>query len=672
LIGCAAPEHSREKMSHENLYSLFGQRALDDPFSCVESLFAFVKNRNVNTVVYHTPYQLMQNTLLQPDVGGFGRFCYLPTGERLYVKIRSFFGTSECKARALAQIEYGETREISILVTTIENPLKSGTLKILVASWLTNEAPHHTTPPPPVCRVAPSQAAYGSSCAPFVLIDNFAGKRKNIVCIGGYEAIWAGSTTIIKTWDHVRTCAAETSVNRGIVNAYLAEWVAGVEKRSKVDLSVIFECSETTLKQILTKSATKVHKTLNKRQEHPDKNDAPDPCVKDFTDAVRISNSFLDQGTLAAFVDLIARDTFKGVQVSVFNAPTKFPLYMTACVLLSAFPEMARLPHTGNDNSDDKAASNVLIGMFRSLTTGLDRSSGKRTTAIEAILSVACDGTSLPAGTANKKTPEGTLKSVYALKTGMKECEEARAVPYSLEHMRRQGAALVQELFGKFPTELQNWISNSNEEFLGRDTHADALETTCDRVSKLNLAERRRLSGATGGTAMATSSTVRHSSRESMQRVVLELMIEVNTFLTDGTFKAHRFAPINSPSDEAIQGSKTGLEMNAIACRTTHADLITYFYSGVSALITDGISRVVCIRPTTSVTCGDCGDDFDPLWTLPRDNLSLCSECSVLFCHGCYLERMERLKLANGGGNTITACFMEANNDLLQCRRCTR
>jgi hypothetical protein len=611
----------------------------------------------------------MQNTLVQPDVGGFGRFSYLPTGERIYARVRSFFGTSECQKRALAPIEYGETREISILVTTIENPLKSGTLKILVASWSTNEVPHHTTPPP-VCRVVPSQAAYGSSVAPFVLIDNFAGKRKNIVSIGGYEALWAGSTTIIKRWDHVRECAAETSVHRGIANSYLAEWVAGVEKRSKVDLSVIFECSDNTLKEILTKSATKVHKTLSKRQEHPDKNDAPDPCVKDFTDAVRISNSFLDQGTLAAFVDLLARDTFKGVNVSVFNAPTKFPLYLTACVLLSAFPEIARLPHTGKHNSDDKAASNVLIGMFRSLTSGWDRTSGKRTTAIEAILAVACDGTS-SFGSANKKTPEGTLKSVYALKSGVEECEEAKHVPYALEHMRRQGAALVQEIFGTFPTELQSWISKNNEEFLGRDTHADALETTCDRVSKLNLAERRRLSGATGSTSMATSATMRHSSRASMQRVVLEIMIEVNTFLTNGTFKAHRFAPANSPSDEATHGSKTGLEMNAVACRTAHADLITYFYSGVSALITDGIPRLVCIRAKTSVQCGDCGDDFDPLWTLPRDNLSLCGECSVLFCQACYLERMEKLKLANGG-NTITACVLEENKQMLQCRRCTR
>ena len=273
---------SKNTMSSENLHSLFGQKALDDPFACIESLFFCMRTPNVNTVCYHTPYQLGHNTLLQPDVGGFGRFCYLPTGERLYVKVRSFFGTSELQKRALLPIEYGETREISILVTTIENPLKSGTLKILVASWLTNEAPQHTTPPP-VCRVAPSQAAYGSSCAPFVFVDNFAGKRKNVVSIGGYEALWSGSTTIIKKWDHIRECAAETSVNRGIVNSYLAEWVAGVEKRSKVDLSVIFECSETTLKQILTKSATKVHKTLNKRQEHPDKNDAPDPCVKDFT-----------------------------------------------------------------------------------------------------------------------------------------------------------------------------------------------------------------------------------------------------------------------------------------------------------------------------------------------------------------------------------------------------
>ena len=656
---------------HENLFSIFGSRGLDDPSRCAQELFDCIRNPSVNIVVYHTPFVLEHHTLVETEVGGFGRFSYLQTGERVYIRVRSYFGPSHVKGRALIPMCDGETREISVLVTPIERPLSEGTLKILVATMHVHETPAYRYKPP-VCAVAPSQASYGASVAPFILLNNFAAKQKRLVSLCGYEAIWSGSTTIIKTWDNIRNCSIKTSVGRGIANCYLAEWIASVHKRTKVDLAVIFECSEDTLRSVLSKCTNKIHKTLTQRLDHPDAAEiAVDPCVNDFQESIQMANTFLEQGTLGAFVDLIARGTFSGVKVSVFNAPTRFPLYLTACVLLSAFPEMARLPHTGEHHRDDKAASNLLIGMFRSVTTGIDHTSGSRTTAIEAILAVACDGlASFCANKTSEPTPSGKLKSVYTQTTRTQEIEEAQHIPYALEHMRRQGAALTQELFGKFPSELQNWISNQGEEFLGREAYNSALGVVFDRVSVLNVCERRRVSGATGTTSMATSLTMRHSTRESMQRVVIEMMLEVNTFVTDGTFRGARRTPTNSPADEATHGAMSGLRRNAFACRTAHADLIKYFTAGVTALITDGIPRILCIRPTTFVKCGDCGDDFDPLWTLPRESLSMCAQCSILFCQCCYLDRIKLIKTVYNDNNTITPEALAENQHILLCRRC--
>lgn len=652
----------------ETLFSIFYSEALVDPFPSIQKLFDAIKNPNVNTICYHTPFSLGNFNIFQPNIGGFGRFAYLPTGERLYVRVRSFFGRDELKGRALVPISYGETRELTIVVTSLDNPFKNGSIKTILATWIAFEPPFITSDPPqPAIVVAPTQAVYGASVAPFVMIDNFVGRQKKSISIGGYHVLWSGSTTIIDRWDHRRNMPSATSVYRGIANANMAEWVAGVEKRSKTDLSVIFECSEKLLKDTLTKSANRVMKTIEERKNHP-MGIEEDPCVSDFTEAIRLANFFFEHGSLGAFIDLLARDTFKGVPVPVFSSPTKFPLYLTTCVILAAFPEMARLPNTGAKHREDRASANKLIDMYRSLTVGFDSSSGQRTTAIEAILAVCCDGVGWAFDTTLNTESNKKMKSVYSTHS---EGEKISHVPYTLEHLRRQGAALCQELFGHFPSDLQNWISASHVPFLGNEAYADALDGVCDSVSRANLNEFRSATGATGSTGMATAAAVRHSSKEAMQRTVLEIMLEVNTFSTDGTFRSCRYAQINTPSEDATHSPETGLKRNAAAFRMVHTQLLAYFNSGISELITSGIPRVVCLRPNTVIRCGDCGDDFDPLWSFPRDNAALCEECNVLFCVKCYLNRVFAIKEANNG-NTLTQEAMCANRSLMRCPFCSK
>ena len=656
----------------ENLWTLFGNDALSNPFPYVQNLFDCITNKNIETVLYHAPFELPQLSLFQSDAAGLGRFAYLPTGERLFVRVRSYFGNSEVRGRALLPIEFGERREITLVVTSISNPLKVGSLKVVIANWLTNEPPDPTRGAPPRAVRSPSQAAYGISIAPFVLLDSFAGKNKKPVSIGGYEVLWAGSSTIIESFDTLRDCALRTSVQRGISNNYLAEWVAAVSKRSKVDLSIIFECGVSTLEQVVTKTVTKIGRTIEARNAHPTRNELAE-TIADVPSALRLANYFFEHGTLLAMVDMLARDTFKGVGLSVFNVPTKFPLYMTTCIFLSAFPEIARLPNTGASHAEDSSNAAALIELYRSSTAGTDRATGQRSSAFEAVLAVACDGAG--AFTERKlscNSKDGSVKSVYVRADGSGKSEEhASHVPYAIESMRRQGAALVQELFGHFTRETQAWDGKNKASYLGKETFATALNTTSGRLARIAISDRRKASGSTGSAAQAWARSVRISTRAAMQRVVLEIMIELNRFLTDGTFRMCRYAAENTPEEEAVSGIATGIARNANACRVVHSDLVTYFTSGVSALITDGIPRVFPIRPNTRVRCGDCGERFDPLCVTTRDNLAVCEECNVLFCLGCYSIRVKNMIAANGG-DPITLQTMNEHPHLMRCVRCVR
>ena len=193
--------------SSENLWSVFGSAAIegDDPFALTDQLFATIANPNVNTVIFHSSYELGMHQIFQPDVGGFGRFAYLPTGERLFVRVRAFFGSNEVFGRALLPIEYGECREITVVVTSLVNPLKQGSIDVIVARYNVVNAPDQRHGAPPQAHRAPIQGAWGISVAPMVLIDQFiplkarsdddiekSAARKKTVSIGGYEALWAG------------------------------------------------------------------------------------------------------------------------------------------------------------------------------------------------------------------------------------------------------------------------------------------------------------------------------------------------------------------------------------------------------------------------------------------------------------------------------------------------
>ncbi|MEC7000406.1 MAG: hypothetical protein VXX04_01065, partial [Actinomycetota bacterium] len=376
----------------------------------------------------------------------------------------------------------------------------------------------------------------------------------------------------------------------------------------------MFEATPDAFEQAATKSIKKIEKTLEFELAHPDQGKRFPENLHDASEALHLSNYFLEHSTLAAMVDLMARDTFRGLNLTVFSTPTKFPLYLSTCVFLAAFPELGRLPSaSGPAHAEDAANCAVLIEMYRNMTTGVDKASGTRTSAFEAVLAVACDGCGDGCGGASmaprscKTTGSGKNKTIYVRAgeaTAGGESTSAHLI-YSLENMRRQGSALVQELFSHHTNEFQDWAYKKCTPELGKDANAAATDAVYDSTWRALLAETR-VGGSTGTSAFSGPRSLRVSRLEAMQRVVLELLTEVNSFCENGTYRMTRFAPQNTISEEAVS-VETGVERNANACRVVHQELCNYFHCGISALITEGIPRVMPLRPNTRVKCGDCG-----------------------------------------------------------------
>lgn len=646
---------------HANLYSIFGSEALLTPLEHSYKLFEKIKNRNVETVVYHINYELEPYSLIQPDVAGFGRFSYLPTGERLFCRVRSFFGANEVFGRSLLQIEYGERREISILITSINNPLKQGAFRIIVAEWITYESRDESFGAPHAAKRAPSQAVYGTSIAPLVLIDSFVGKNKRPLSMGGYEVLWSGTTTIVESsMDTSGNVPLATSVQRGIANCQLAEWVVGVASRSKSYFPVVYACIPSAFNDVLKKNAVKINRRLEERSLAHRQDAELDP-INTFSDAVAGANRFLEHTTIGAIVDLLARDTFRGVKLPIFNTPTKFPLYLTTCVFLAAFPELARLPNSGALNDEDASNASRLLQMYRSVTTGTDPATGVRTTAFEAILAVVCDGVGSIAPV-NNGVKSGRRRSGAS-------ADDASQV-HIIENMRRQGAALLQELFGEFADETRTWAAQKHTTLLGSSCAASAMDATSNQLVQLSTIERRRSARCTGSSASIARSC-RSSRRDAMQRTVLGILVATNQFVSDGTFRMVRYASVNDATEDAAIGVASGIERNVNACQVVHSELASYFSVGISALIATGIPRIFPLRYGTVVVCGDCGVEFDPLGVFVRDSMANCECCNIIFCMDCYTIRVANMVAANNG-NTLTVETMEAHANLMRCARCVK
>jgi hypothetical protein len=666
-------QHVAMPETSENYWSLFGSDgATSEPQALLEMVFAPLQDPHVDTILQSTIFgRDSYQTLFHPEFGGFGRPVELPTGEMLYFRARCRIGTTVIAPRLFDPLLVDETRELTFVVLAPKAARRSGQFSQLLAYYrpLSNNAPpaHEHIPQ------SPSRGVAGMNVAPMLLIDRHAPKGKT-AAVNGCPALLCGSTTLV---DGANACMMSrnkcSDLARGIDHLTLAEWVVGVPRSERRDHAQVVEMSRGDYNEAQKKSADRIEaglKAIADARAH-----GPDGLPAETHTAVRpaltCAFGFSDHLALGGFLDALACDAYAGVSLPVFEMPTRFPLYIVACVLLAARPDLARLPTTAASRLEDGACGKRLLQHFYSSTTGIHAGTGVRATAIEAIIEVAGDDVST--AISERSGPLRDMACFQVIVTGANErgetTEDVRSIPRGAEAMRRAGAALLQELYAQPPTVMQDAARAKTQEFLGPDQTTAAVGVVeCPIAASLEARDRAR--GVVGGWLPELQRRLRRSSRSAMQRTLLSLMVEVNQFAESGVFRMRRYAPLNSEADDAGLGERTGLKRNLAACQSLRQDLIAFYSLAAEQLSYMQIPLAYPIRPRTRAKCGICGNGFDPRTLACRLMLTSCNnvKCKAPFCGDCYRSRAATLRHAAGG--VPSDDFLISNSGMLSCRKC--
>ena len=646
-------------MTTVDLHNIFGTEALaGDASELVAQLMKPLQGPHVLTHVMVAAHEFNAR-IFSPEAHGYGRFAYLLTGERLYCRVNSYFGSSRADVAPLEELRFGETRILSFVVSSINSPFHVGSSKVVIAKYLLNQTDHPDAFPEKTSGLSinnpASQAVFGISCSPVVLIDRFVGRSKKVVAIEGHVAVWCGSTTLCDTWRAPSTTIAE----RGIQSIQLAEWVAGCAP-SRFESGITAELSTPTFDGLFVKSAARVEATIKASLAHPKEGADIDP-VRTFVDAKNVAHVLLERLTLGGIIDLISADVYAGIPV--FDSPTGFALYASVCVLLAHSPESARLPVSGQ--CEDRVNASAFMRLYQALVPGVDMASRTRCSALEALVQTMCDGI------LKSDAPKGdttTFKSVYQTTRAGKVCEEVTDVPFVVESMRRQGAALVQELYGTIPIDFE--AHQFQKLPMEKALWEEGFFQTTNVVSQNMLACKRKAKLIQGSITHLNTEISRVSNLNARQRTLLTMMIDVNEFLMTGVYCMRRVCADNSAQEYAAAGAHTGIQRNIGAMRMGMQAISDYFNHGVKVLIEQGLPRAMPLRFNTRTKCGDCGEQFDPRETIGRDLLTGCQRCGIMFCNPCYKRKVEELKAYNNG-NTLTYAVLAEHTHALMCTNCS-
>lgn len=628
-------------MHTENLCTLFDRDALR--CKSAEELVAELSDpmlaSGVECVLYSTMFSHEQFSLFSPEVGGYGTPLQLPTGELFYMRMRACIGTSPFAVRGREPFVPNETREIVTVVVGASR--KSGVHYRLVATKydLQNDAPLALGS----LREARTRACYGCNVAPLLFVDQHVPNTKG-TSINGFGTVFCGSASFVDGIDCEKKVPLCSSVIRGFGSLTTAEWVSGarLEKRS-VD-HVALTSREDFNKQ-WTRATTRVDRALaERRAEQIHHASLPVETVACMQEALSMAYFVLEHATLGGLVDHIATDAYVGVSVPFFEIPTRFALYLSAAVLIAATPEMAHLPCAPEIAHEDMCNARTLMDLFHSLTSGVDEASGIRCTAIEAVLNVACD----------------------SIRSGI---ETESRIPQAIELMRRQGAALLQELWSLPGKPTEDMSLERTKARLGDAEAMEALNRISDPMGRLIGAERRA-AGSVGSWAQNANERRRRATRAARQGVVLKTLLEINEFCTTGMFHGRRFACENTQLDNHRNGGPAcGIPRNRVACNSVHDALSVFFVLGPEQCVYDGSPLCFPLRPRTRARCGGCGSVFDPRLCISRLLFGACGGCKRLFCGSCYQAFVDQLAKQAEHANLGHDVLQRISEGAL-CRQC--
>jgi hypothetical protein len=252
---------------------------------------------------------------------------------------------------------------------------------------------------------------------------------------------------------------------------------------------------------------------------------------------------------------------------------------------------------------------------------------------------------------------------------GLETVEQQENVPFPVECMRRQGAALLQELYGNFPHDLIDFnVRKLASNSLTDEQINESFAQISDNVTRAAI-DAKKARGVMGSVQNASVRAERTSTIAARQRVLLQMMVDVNEFVGSGVYKLRRLAPENTPAEEACNGAHTGVRRNVVASKHVYSALSNFFLYGCGALAAEGLPAAFVVRPRTRTRCGCCGDNFDFKSTISRDVGSVCIRCGIHFCTNCYVAKLQTLK-QRAYGNTLTTALLQEHCSVLICRSC--
>jgi hypothetical protein len=207
--------------------------------------------------------------------------------------------------------------------------------------------------------------------------------------------------------------------------------------------------------------------------------------------------------------------------------------------------------------------------------------------------------------------------------------EEFAKIPIGIEFMRRQALTLAHELFSPPHKVTKKKRLDEAMAFFPPEVITDAVENLTSGVER--RVETERVSkGFVGSDRQTAPYSVRTSSRDAMARITLQIMLDVNEYLSSGVFRMRNL----TTDHEIVPVMEAGIEVhvNLEAWADTKRVVNIYFANGSMFLVENCNFLTFPVRPRTRVQCGGCLEMHSPLETASSH---LCLGCNVHLCAYC-------------------------------------
>ncbi|MDA9603604.1 hypothetical protein N9S30_00450 [bacterium] len=323
-------------------------------------------------------------------------------GQPTYFKASSFFNGVPIDVEDPGDLlREGEIRQIVVVTLCPRMKRYTGEVVVLRAWYPTRRVQRQSR--------APSIVVRGLNCLPLLLPDTqIAGMKrsKKQIRIRGCSVVYGSvSEALALTKGSLPTVSV---VHGQHLNA-LATWVV-TEKEPKGQLFLCQQIDLTDFRAERTKTCKRIKNHLEQQMAHPpDKNHRLPERIKSDDEALLTAVDYFDTASIVGVLDLMCSGAFDGISISMLSAPREFPLFLSCCVILAAFPTHYRLnPST----IEDGKLSDEMAMLIHSNLPSCDVTTSQ--TAIEIAVQLAIENTG-----------------------------SQLVVP---EHMRRQGLAVLAEL----------------------------------------------------------------------------------------------------------------------------------------------------------------------------------------------------------------------------------